>query len=78
MKYIAAFFTHSGAVKYKNYLKKQSISAELIPVPRKVSSSCGIAARFDYDGDIRAMISEDIESLFAIEDTEYRLIFKNI
>lgn len=78
MEYIATFFTHSGAIKYKNHLKKQSIPIELIPVPRRVSSSCGIAARFEYSGDIRTMISEDIESLFEIEGTEYKLIYKNV
>ena len=78
MEYIATFFTHSGAIKYKNHLKKQGILIELMPVPRKVSSSCGISARFEYNGDISAMISEDIESLFAIEGTEYKLIYKNV
>jgi len=78
MQYIATFFTHCGAVKYQKYLKNRSISAELMPVPRKLSSSCGISARFGYDGDIRSMISEDIESLFLIENMNYTLIYKNV
>ena len=48
-----------------------------MPVPRKLSSSCGISAKFDYVGDIRSMISEDIEKLFEITGSEYKLIFKN-
>lgn len=76
MKYLATLFTHSGAIKYKNHLKGQGIPVELIPVPRKVSSSCGIAARFEYAGDIRAMISEDIENLFVIENGNYKLIYR--
>ncbi|MEA4847025.1 MAG: DUF3343 domain-containing protein [Clostridiaceae bacterium] len=78
MQYLATFFTHCGAVKYQNHLKKQSIPVELMPVPRKLSSSCGIAAQFAYSGDIRSMISEDIESLFEIEGTEHKLIYKNV
>ena len=77
MKYLATFYTHSGAVKYQNHLKKQSITVELMPVPRKLSSSCGIAARFHYEKDIRSMISEDIDSLFEIAGTDYKLIYKN-
>jgi hypothetical protein len=76
MLYIATFFTHSGAVKYQNYLKRQAIPVELMPVPRKLSSSCGIAARFEYPGDIRSMISEDIDSLYTPEDNSYRLVYK--
>jgi hypothetical protein len=78
MQYLATFFTHCGAVKYQNHLQKQSIPVELMPVPRKLSSSCGISARFGYDGDIRSMISEDIENLFTIENAEYKLIYKNV
>jgi len=49
-----------------------------MPVPRKLSSSCGVSARFEYDEDIRSMISEDIESLFAVEDKEYKLLYRNV
>ncbi|KUO75539.1 MAG: hypothetical protein APF77_08320 [Clostridia bacterium BRH_c25] len=78
MQYLATFFTHCGAVKYQNHLKNQSIPVELMPVPRKLSSSCGVSARFEYDEDIRSMISEDIESLFAVEDKEYKLLYRNV
>ncbi len=77
MHYLAAFFTHCGAVKYQNYLKKQGIPVELMPVPRKLSSSCGISARFEWAGDIRSMISEDIEALYEINGNEYKLIYRN-
>jgi len=78
MLYLATFFTHCGAVKYQKHLKNQSLSVELMPVPRKLSSSCGISARFVYSGDIRSMISEDVESLFLIEKMNYTLVYKNV
>lgn len=78
MQYLASFFTHCGAVKYQNHLKKQNIPVILMPVPRKLSSSCGISAKFEYNGDISSMISEDIENLFEIVGSEYKLIYKNI
>lgn len=75
MEYIAVFFTHSGAVKYDKYLKKTSINSELMPVPRKLSSNCGIGVKFNYIMDINRIISEDIEKLFSIENQEYKLIY---
>lgn len=78
MHYLATFFTHCGAVKYQNHLKNKSIPVELMPVPRKLSSSCGISAKFEYGWDIRSMISEDIETLYEIADSNYKLIYKNV
>lgn len=75
MEYIALFFTHSGAIKYDRFLKSEGISCELMPVPRKLSSNCGIGAKFTLDGDINSMISEDIEKIFIIEGKEYKLIY---
>ena len=76
MEYLATFFTHSGAIKYQRHLKNCDISVELMPVPRKLSSNCGIAAKFCYDSDIKTMISDDIERLYTIEGREYRMIYK--
>lgn len=76
MEYLATFFTHSGAIKYNRHLKKQGFSVDLMPVPRKVSSNCGIAARFKCDIDIATMVSEDIEKLFRIEENNYILLYK--
>jgi hypothetical protein len=78
MMYLATFFTHCGAIKYQNHLKKQSMQVAVMPVPRKLSSSCGISVRFEYDGDIRSIISEDIENIFEIVGSEYKLIYKNV
>lgn len=75
MEYLATFFTHSGAIKYQKYLKKIDIEAQLMPVPRKLSSNCGIAAKYVFQGDIRKIISEDIEKLFEIQDKETKLIY---
>lgn len=76
MDYIAIFFTHSGAVKYNRYLKKNDIPCELMPVPRKLSSNCGIGAKFAYDSDINNVISEDIEKVFKVSGKEYNMIYE--
>ena len=48
-KYLATFHSHFGAMSYFKTLKKQGISAKLMPVPRKVSSSCGICVCYEHD-----------------------------
>lgn len=76
MEYLATFFTHSGAIKYQRFLKKIAVNVELMPVPRKLSSNCGIAARFAYQDDIKSIVSEDIEQLYTIADKTYQIIYK--
>lgn len=65
-EYLATFFTHSGAVKYNRHIKKLGFKATSMPVPRKVSSNCGIAVRFECDIDVSTIISEDIEQLYSV------------
>ncbi|MDD4569431.1 MAG: DUF3343 domain-containing protein [Tepidanaerobacteraceae bacterium] len=77
MKYIATFYTHSGAVKYRRYMERKNIDIELMPVPRELSSNCGIGAQFMLDEDIRLYISEDIEKLFQITQDGYKLMLEN-
>ena len=47
-KYIATFYSHFGALSYCKAIKKQGINAKLMPVPRKVSSSCGTCVSFEH------------------------------
>lgn len=73
--YLALFFTHSGAMKYNRFIKKKGTKSELMPVPRRLSSSCGIAAKFEYNDKVDEIISDDIEKLYMIVDGEYKLIY---
>ncbi len=71
MELIGVFFTHSGAIKYHRYLNSLEITNETMPVPRKLSSNCGIGVKFTTDKDINDMITEDIEKMFKIENNNY-------
>lgn len=78
MEYIATFFTHSGAIKFQRWLKAEAdIEVELRPVPRQLSSSCGVAGTFSHHGDVSLCISEDLERLFRIGETGYELVHEN-
>lgn len=74
-EYIAIFFTHSGAIKFNKKLKSNNIECELMPVPRKLSSNCGIGAKFKFDRDIIDIINNDIEKIFIIDNREYKLVY---
>jgi len=77
MEYIALFFTHSGAIKYDKFLKDKGIKSMMAPVPRKLSSSCGIGTIFEYDDSIEDIISEDIDKIFKIVKKEYSLVYSS-
>lgn len=76
MQYLAVFFTHSGAIKYQRWLKAKDINCELLPVPRQISSSCGLAAQFVLEGDCKDYINEDIERLYQVTPEGYKLIYQ--
>ena len=74
-KYVILFFTHSGAVKYRRYLTKLNIELEMMAVPRKLSSSCGVCITFIHD-DISDMITTDIERIYKqINESNYEELY---
>lgn len=75
MEYIATFFTHSGAVKYKRYLGNLGVSVELFPVPRRLSSDCGIAAQFCTNLRLESLITGDVHRLFKVDLAGERLVY---
>ena len=46
-RYIVTFYSHFGALSYCKVLKNQGIVAKLMPVPRKLSSSCGTCVCYE-------------------------------
>ena len=47
MSRIATFFSHFGAVSFRRTCDAAGIPARLMPVPRRLSSSCGTCVRFE-------------------------------
>lgn len=43
--YIATFYSHFGAIRFKRLCDKEQIPAKCMPVPRNLSSSCGTCVR---------------------------------
>ena len=73
IKYIATFFSHFGAMSYYNSIIKQGISAKLMPVPRRVSSSCGTCVSYehpaavDLDGCDLECVYKDVDGALVCE-----------
>ncbi len=45
--FIATFYSHFGAIRFKKGCDKINVEAKLMPVPRNLSSSCGTCVRFE-------------------------------
>lgn len=77
MKYIATFYSHFGAIRFKKLCDTQNITAKVMPVPRDLSSSCGTCVNCEGDLIAQSDIHEDeIEQIVEIIDTGYRIIYK--
>ena len=74
--FIATFFSHFGAIRFNKQLKEAGIQGKLMPVPRRVSSSCGTCVRFEAESDT-AFHSEDLEQLFRLEGKDLTMICSN-
>jgi hypothetical protein len=46
---VILFFTSNHAFRAEKLLAREGISCKLIPVPRHLSSDCGVCARIDGD-----------------------------
>ena len=47
---VALFYSLSSALRAEKLLKKEGITTKPIPVPRHLSSDCGICLRFEQVG----------------------------
>ena len=54
-------------------LNKKNILNETSPVPRKLSSNCGIGVSLNYDEDIEELYIEDMERIYRKSDDNYSL-----
>ena len=73
---IATFHTHFGALSFHKKLKGLRDSAVMMPVPRKLSASCGTCVKFSLPFD-PAWADEDLDAVYLHEAGYYRLLFQN-
>ena len=74
--YIVTFFSHFGAVRYKQLCGEWGISCRMMPVPRDLSSSCGTSVRCEGhwlrpEGEA----AQDVEQVAAWNGTGYTTVY---
>ena len=77
-EYIATFHTHLSALLTSRALTTLGIRAQMMPVPRKLSSSCGTCVRYlAEDANLSAM-DEDVEAVYEkFDKDDYILLMSN-
>ncbi|MBC3803674.1 DUF3343 domain-containing protein [Acetobacterium fimetarium] len=78
MIYIATFYSHFGAIRFKKKCIADGLSASVMPVPRSLSSSCGTCVTFTVSDEyyLDENINEEIEQIVCVEENKYRQIYQ--
>lgn len=76
-KYIGTFFSHFGAIRFHRLCQERGWKAEIRPVPRDLSSSCGTCVFFETEalGEIDTLVTPELEQLVCC-DEGYKIVFK--
>lgn len=78
MNYTIVFHTQSGALKFDSKMRKLNITCSLQPVPRKLSSSCGICAKLKYSENPENLLEPEIEKIYKdVSNNQFELLYEN-
>lgn len=76
-EYIATFFTHFDAICFSKELDVMGLDVKLMPVPRRLSSSCGTCVRFHFDGDPMPLRRAAMEQLVETAGQDFISVWDN-
>ena len=78
-QYIATFFSHFGAVRFQRLCSERGYEAQLAPVPRRLSSSCGTCVLFKTaelnEGKLQPLLTPELEQL-VLDENGYKLLYE--
>ena len=78
-EYIATFHTHLSALMTSRNLTSLGVRAQMMPVPRKLSSSCGTCVRYSAQDPNLSAMDEDVEAVYErISSEEYTLLMEKV
>lgn len=76
MKYIATFYSHFGAIRFKKLCDTKGFHARIMPVPRDLSSSCGTCVQWEGSPVSSSEIQTDeVEQMAEITENGYRTYY---
>jgi len=67
---VVIFYSTSAAIRAESLTKKENLKIKLIPVPRHLSSDCGICLRFNNED------KSKIEKILQENKIEYENIYR--
>ena len=77
MTYIATFYSHFGAIRYKKLCQLHGMAATLMPVPRDLSSSCGTCVRCEGRWlEPQGEAAGDVERIAAWDGRSYTPVYQ--
>lgn len=77
-QYIATFHTHLAALMTSRSLTALGVQARMMPVPRKLSSSCGTCVRYSAQEPHLDAMDEDVEAVYEmLGSEEYTCLLEN-
>ena len=75
-RYIATFHTHLSALLTCQRLTAAGVRARMMPVPRKLSASCGTCVDYEAAEPLLEQMDTDVERVFAVEGEIYTLLLE--
>ena len=77
-QYVATFFSHFSALRFQRLCTKLGYEAQLAPVPRSLSSSCGTCVLFrapELDANtLQQLLTPELEQL-VLNAANYTLLY---
>ena len=74
MKYIATFYSHFGAIRFKKEIENVCGEATLMPVPRFLSSSCGTCCAFTAEDVPTPSHPDEVEQIVSFGENDERQV----
>ncbi|MBN2898831.1 MAG: DUF3343 domain-containing protein [Clostridia bacterium] len=73
---LITFFTQAGAIRYEKQLRVLGGEAKLKPVPRQLSSSCGLCLETSFEA-LDRIASDEIDSIYRVTSDGFELEWKS-
>ena len=76
-RYVATFFSHFGAVRFQHLCTERGWQAQVRPVPRSLSSSCGTCVFFKTEvlEDATSLQTPELEQIVRERENGYEVLY---
>lgn len=72
-EYVVTFYTHAEAIVSHRSLTEAGLTARMMPVPRRLSSSCGTCVRYESETPVKALLAE-FEAIYRVCENGYETV----